>query len=112
VLRVYLDEDVSVVVARLLAPRGFDCITALDAARLHQADDLQLEFATSENRVIITHNRTHFERLVDEYWAARKEHAGVLIAFQRRTVFELTNRLVPALRRRDQQQWRNCLDYA
>jgi hypothetical protein len=112
VLRVYLDEDVSVVVAKLLAARGFDCITTLDAAMLHQSDDVQLEFAARENRVLATHNRTHFERLAGEYWAAGKEHAGILVAVRRRNVYELTHRLVPALRRRDQQQWRNCLDFA
>ncbi len=42
---VYLDEDVSVMVADLLRARGFQTVTARDAGQLGQTDSSQLEYS-------------------------------------------------------------------
>jgi len=39
---VYLDEDVSVIVAAILKARGFDVVTARDAGQLGRSDFQQL----------------------------------------------------------------------
>ena len=76
---VYLDEDVSVVVAAVLRARGFVVITARDAGQLGRSDAEQLAFAAGSERVIFTHNRVHFERLHREWLDAGKPHAGILV---------------------------------
>jgi predicted nuclease of predicted toxin-antitoxin system len=59
----YLDEDVSALVATLLRARGFNVTTAREQALLGRDDAEQLAHAVSLGRCIFTHNRIHFERL-------------------------------------------------
>ncbi|MEA5625066.1 DUF5615 family PIN-like protein [Nostoc sp. UHCC 0251] len=47
-IRLYLDEDVHVLVADLLKARGFDAITARDAGKLQISDEEQLAYAVSQ----------------------------------------------------------------
>jgi uncharacterized protein with PIN domain len=63
-IRLYLDEDVDVLVAEMVRAHGFDALTTREAGRLGESDEAQLTFATAEGRVFLTHNRVHFERLV------------------------------------------------
>lgn len=44
-IRLYLDEDVNVLVADLLKARGFDALTARDAGQLQASDEDQLAYA-------------------------------------------------------------------
>lgn len=60
---VYLDEDVSVLVARLVRARGFTARTAVEAGQLHASDAQQLAYATGQNMALLTHNRVDFELL-------------------------------------------------
>ena len=92
----YLDEDVSALVALLLRARGFDVATVRDAGRLGQEDAEQLEHATAEGRCIVTHNRVHFERLHRLYLVTGQEHYGIVIA-ARRTPQEIARRLAVLL---------------
>lgn len=64
---VYLDEDVSVLVAVLLQARGFDTTTARDERMLTQPDPAQLIYAVTLERCILTHNRLDYEQLHYEY---------------------------------------------
>lgn len=92
----YLDEDVSALVAVLLKARGFDAVTARDAGRLGQDDARQLAHATLQGRCIVTHNRVHFENLHRHYMATGHEHHGIIIA-ARRTPQEIVRRLAMLL---------------
>ena len=47
----YFDEDVSVVLALVLVGRGFEVLTARDAAMLGRSDEEQLVFATNNRRI-------------------------------------------------------------
>lgn len=107
---VYLDEDVSVLVASLLEARGFDTTTARDEEMLGQDDPEQLAFAVSQSRCIITHNRLHFEELHKEYVAAGKAHFGIVIA-TRRSPYEITNRLATLLDTLTADEFKNQLLY-
>jgi len=88
----YLDEDVSVLVATLLQVRGLDVTTAREQSMLGESDDTQLTFAASMDRCILTHNRLDFEKLHTEYIATGKQHAGIIIA-ARRNPHELARRV-------------------
>lgn len=48
-VRLYLDEDVNVLVADLLKARGFDVITARDANQLHASDADQFAYAVDDS---------------------------------------------------------------
>ncbi|WP_017301808.1 DUF5615 family PIN-like protein [Nodosilinea nodulosa] len=79
-IRLYLDEDVHVLVADLLHARGFDVVTARDAGKLQNSDEEQLAYAVSQSRALVTHNRTDFEALVQDYFTAENMHYGVIYA--------------------------------
>ena len=72
-IRLYLDEDVNVLVADLLQVRGFDVITTRDAGQLHTNDAEQLTYAVNQARTLVTHNRTDFEKLVQSYFDLGKD---------------------------------------
>ncbi len=59
----YCDEDVSVALAAMLRARGFPVSTARDAGHLGRTDEDQLQVSVDAGRVLLTHNRTDFERL-------------------------------------------------
>ena len=92
-IELYLDEDVDVLLADLLKARGFDVLTTLAAQRLGATDAEQLAFATSVQRTLLTHNRVHFEQLIEAHFVAGLSHPGVIIAV-RRDVYELTRRVL------------------
>lgn len=79
-LRLYLDEDVSVLVADLVRAHGFDVLTTREAKNLGQSDREQLAFATTHARVVLTHNRIDFERLHTETLQSARPYAGILLA--------------------------------
>jgi hypothetical protein len=89
----YLDEDVSVLVATLLRARGFDVLTAVEAGMLGRDDSEQLARASSHRRCIVSHNRVHFEALHGGCMAAGESHWGIIVA-GRRNPYELVRRLV------------------
>ena len=82
-IRLYLDEDVNVLVADLLQAKGFDAITARDAGQLRATDAEQLAYAVSQTRTLVTHNRTDFEELVHSYFDLEQQHCGVIFAVRR-----------------------------
>jgi hypothetical protein len=92
----YLDEDVSVLVATLLRARGFNVTTTRDQEMLGQPDQQQLTRATELRRCIITHNRVDYEQLHREYLARGKKHFGIIVG-ARRDAYELTRRVAKLL---------------
>lgn len=106
----YLDEDVSVVVAAMLRARGFEVVTARDRGQLGRSDDEQLTVARENGRVLLTHNRVDFERLHRETLGAGRPHAGIIIA-RRRPPAELVARVGRLLTRLSAAELRNQLLY-
>lgn len=95
-IKLYLDEDVDVLVAELLRAYGFDVLTTRDAARLAQTDDAQLAYAASEGRTLLTHNRADFEALAEDCFASGRKHCGIILAVRRRP-HEILRRLLVLL---------------
>lgn len=95
-IELYLDEDVSALVAKLLRVRGFTVQTTQEAGRTETDDDKQLEYAVSQQRVVLTHNRDDFAQLAQEYFAAGRKHYGIIIAV-RRPPHEIVTRLMTIL---------------
>ncbi|BCL37145.1 DUF5615 family PIN-like protein [Nostoc sp. MS1] len=106
----YLDEDVNVLVGDLLQARGFDVITARDAGQLRATDAEQLAYAVSQARTLVTHNRTDFEELVQNYFDSEQTHYGVIFAV-RRSPQEVAQRLLVILNQVTSDEMQNQVRY-
>jgi len=80
-MRLMLDAHVSGRrIARTLRERGHDVRAADEERRLDGWDDESLlELATVERRIMVTFNVRDFPRIVGEWAAAGKHHAGCLM---------------------------------
>lgn len=78
-IRFHLDEHVSHTIAYALRRRGVDVSTSTEAGLLGAEDSEQLAYATSERRVIVTHDPDLIEL------AHRNQgHAGIAYSDQER----------------------------
>ena len=81
-IRFHLDEHIDPDVARALRRYGIDVTTTVEAGLRTRSDLAQLEFATREQRVLVTHD-ADFLRLADRI----PQHTG--IAYSTRTARSL-----------------------
>jgi hypothetical protein len=81
-LRLFLDEDVHAALAVALRKRGHDAVHALEEKRLGLSDESQLNFATEENRCLVTFNVGDFVRLHNRWIDEGREHAGIIVSKQ------------------------------
>ncbi len=95
-IELYLDEDVSALLTKLLRPRGFVVTNAHESGMLGCSDDAQLAYAVRHQECLLTHNRVHFEALAQQYFAAGHTHYGIIIAV-RRSPYEVFQRLLRLL---------------
>lgn len=109
-VELYLDEDVDVLVAELLAAYGFRAMTARDAGLLGKTDVEQLEHAAAHDMAFLTHNRVHFERLALDYFNQGKPHGGIIFAVRRRP-HEIVGRLLQILDSVSADEMRDQLRY-
>ena len=79
-IELYLDENVSVLVAKILRARGFNVTTTDEAGQKGTTDLEQLQFAFEKGFAIVTMDRVDFEFLANEYFSSGKHHAGIFIA--------------------------------
>lgn len=82
----------SALVATLLRSRGLNVSTVPEQTTLGKTDSEQLEFATSLDRCILTHNRIDFERLHLQYMEENRGHSGIIIVPQR-NAYEVAQRI-------------------
>jgi hypothetical protein len=108
--RLYLDEDISARTAEMIAARGFDALSTVKAGRMGAPDRDQMDFAASQNRVLVTHNRRDFELLLQEYFTNGLRHAGLIIAV-RRPPRDLTVRILALLNRNTADEFVNQVFY-
>jgi hypothetical protein len=109
-IELYLDEDVDVLIADLLRARGFKVTTTQEAGQLGSGDEDQLAYAVIQQKALFTHNRSDFERVAEEYFAAGKEHHGIIIGV-RRQPYEIARRLLAILNNVTADEMKNQLRY-
>jgi hypothetical protein len=90
--KVYVDEDVDILVATLLLAQGTDATTTRAQGMLGQPESAQLAYAASVERCILTHNRVDFERLHLQYMADGRQHSGITVVPQK-SVYEIVQRV-------------------
>src|SRR5438876_559794 len=89
-IRFHLDESVSGALATALRQRHIDVTTPADAGLLGAADEKHLEFARSEQRVLVTHD-DDFLRLHQQGIS----HCGIAYCHQqKRSLAKILNTLV------------------
>ncbi len=99
-VHLYLDENVDVLLYKLLGARNIKVTTTLESKMLRKGDTNQLDFASSINAAIVTHNRGDFQKLFADYIKHGKEFFGIIIT-EYRSVHELAQRLVNFLSEHD-----------
>lgn len=83
--RFYLDENIPVGVAPLLAAAFHETVTTRSAGNLGTWDADQLSFATEQGLTLVTHDRRDYRTLHDAWirwsphWQEPRPHAGILI---------------------------------
>ena len=91
-IKFYLDEDVDVLIARLIRSQNFQAISTDEAGHKGKSDPQQLDYAVSQQSAIVTHNRVDFEELAQQYFHENQTHHGIVISVQR-PPYEITERL-------------------
>ena len=109
-IELYLDEDVDVFIADLVRVRGFQATTTQEARQTGKSDAEQFAYAVSQQKTMLTHNRTDFEALAQKYFATGQEHHGIVIAV-RRSPYEIARRLLTILNHVTADEMQNQVRY-
>jgi hypothetical protein len=112
-LRLYMDEDgLDHALAVALRARGVDVLTALEAGMIERDDDLRLDYATAEGRVLYSYNISDYCRIHARYMQVSKEHAGIILAQQRQfSIGEQMRRLLNLIAARPPEEMRHRLKF-
>ena len=81
-IKLYLDEDVPEAIANALRLRGYDVVTVREAARRGMTDIDQLNYASSENRVILSFNVADFNKIHTDFIKKGLSHSGIILSKQ------------------------------
>jgi predicted nuclease of predicted toxin-antitoxin system len=81
-VRLYLDRHIMARLAVDLRGRGFDVSRTEEGGKDTALDEEQLAFATAENRALLTFNIRDFAPLHDQWQAACRPHAGIVVSQQ------------------------------
>ncbi len=109
-VELHLDEDVDVLVAELIRARGFVVTTARDVGQLSKSDQEQLAHAVTQRKALLTHNRTDFEKIAQEYFATGRTHNGIILS-ARRSPYEIARRLLLLLNHVTPDEMKNQVRY-
>ncbi|MDD5434390.1 MAG: DUF5615 family PIN-like protein [Nitrospira sp.] len=79
-IKLYIDEDVPVQLAKAMQQRGMDVLTTQEAQMIESSDEQQLAFAITQQRSILTHNKRDFIVIHKAYLNCGKEHSWIIVA--------------------------------
>ncbi len=109
-MRFLLDEDVNPAVSKAGQGRGLNIVSVHEIDRRGFGDREQLEFAASQDRILVTRNRDDFIRLTVSTYQAGEKHPGVVII-----PYSLPNkepgRIARALRKFEEQHGQTETEY-
>jgi len=109
-IALYTDADVNGKLAATLRKHGYDARSAFEEANDKLHDDQQLEFATSRNRTILTHNQRDFVPLHRKWQKEGKHHSGIILS-PRIAIGELLRRMLRLLNHITADEMRDNLTY-
>jgi hypothetical protein len=106
-VRYHLDESVDPAIAVGLRRRGVDVTTSSEQGLLGTTDQGQLDFATSEQRMLVTHDQD-FLRLAA---AGAKHHGIAYCPPQARAIGEIVRRLMQLWRERQAEDFVGRIEF-
>lgn len=110
--RIYVDEDVSKVIVKLLRDKGFDAISASEIGNINLSDAQQLAAAVNMGRVIVTTNKRNF--IIDSR-ARNIDHFGIIVVtsqYRIPSLNKLVNRIIDVyLNRYTADEFKNAVFY-
>lgn len=80
--KLYLDEDITDLLARVLRSAGYDVVSAHEVGRRGKTDREQLMYTIAEGRAILSFNVAHFPNLARWAFDNQIEHCGIAISTQ------------------------------
>lgn len=96
----------------MLRSHGYDCEAVSELNRKGLPDEQQLEFAASQERLTITHNREDFSEIASDWNKVQKSHGGLILVFRRKSESEVVGALLRILSNYDQDGRKNTIAYA
>ena len=105
-IKFYTDEHIAHAVARGLRSQGIDAITAAEVGNLSIPDEVHLQYATSQKRVLVSKDEDFVILHHAQY-----PHAGIAIAQQFHTIGKIISGLVLIAGIYDSSEMENYLEF-
>lgn len=107
-IKLYLDEDISPIVAVVLRSRRYDAVSAYEVEMQGKTDEEQLDYASQNGRTLLTFNAGHFATLAKEFYQRGKDHFGIVIS-KKTNLSEMIRLTVNMLKKTKAEDLKNCL---
>ena len=75
----YLNENIPIRLVDILSFNGIKAIHALSIGNQGASDEFQLEYATNQKYILVTHNRRDFRQLHKRWISEGRFHYGILV---------------------------------
>ena len=80
--KLYVDEDITDALARVLRSAGYDVISAHESGLRSRSDEAQIQHAIQQGRAFLTCNVKHFPHIASRYYAEGRPHFGIIVSNQ------------------------------
>jgi predicted nuclease of predicted toxin-antitoxin system len=105
-IKLFIDEDVHAALSTVLRKRGFDVAHAQEVDRKGKSDSEQLEYASLQQRCLMSFNVKDYVLLHNLYVQQRKEHWGIIVSKQL-PMGETLRRVLTVLQRNSKESMKN-----
>lgn len=79
-ISLYADEDIPLPLVKALRRQGINVLTTPEAMMLGKTDEEQLQYASSRDLTLFTHNTKDFVLLHHKFQQEGKEHSGIIVS--------------------------------
>lgn len=111
-IRLYIDEDsMDKALINALRARNVDVISVLETQTEGYIDEKQLNLATSQNRVLYSHNISDFCRLHTEFITESKAHSGIALLSQDYSIGEQLKAIMKLISLKSSEDMQNQLEF-
>ena len=109
-IRFFTDEDIYSAVAVALRRVKIDACSTPEVGRRKQSDESQLEWASTEGRVLVTFNVAHFAALHATCLRQGRHHCGIVVS-SHRPIGDVVRRLLHLSGKLDSESMRDRLEF-
>lgn len=109
-IKLYLDENVHPELAVILRKYGYDAIATQETDNCGKSDIEQMDFAASQQRVIVTFNIKDFVPLNNTFYSEDHYHSGIIVSSQI-NLKTMLKRLLKLLNNKSKQDMENSIEF-